>query len=273
MIVISVGNNKGGVGKTFISSSLTEAYAQKYNVLAINLDSQPNMQHCFGMGMAESKEKKTGAKLMRALEEAVAFTDNRSKTMDIDWDELIHDSGRGFDYIPSDSGFANADSKVKDCHRSGKVILNLLQSLKQDKGGKYDIVVIDTAPKAGSLLTSVMVASHFCLIPVKSDQFSLDALVSIHEETLEFVRDDNEHLKYAIVMNSYSKTGLQDRDSRFAIEEAYPELLLDTRIAHLVEVGNATNGMNTVATFPKSKTYHSIKSVMNEIDERIGLNG
>lgn len=163
-IIITVSNQKGGVGKTTTSAALASGIAMTdRKVLGIDLDPQGNLGFCLGGG---TESRYTVLDVLNGsvpVQEALVESD----TCDL----LVSDislSSNGFENIPGRREYIlkNAIAPVID---------------------QYDYAIIDTPPALNLLTVNAYAASDHLIIPMASDILSLVGLAQL-KETIESVR-------------------------------------------------------------------------------------
>lgn len=163
-IIITVSNQKGGVGKTTTSAALASGIAMTdRKVLGIDLDPQGNLGFCLGGG---TESRYTVLDVLNGsvpVQKALVESD----TCDL----LVSDislSSNGFENIPGRREYIlkNAIAPVID---------------------QYDYAIIDTPPALNLLTVNAYAASDHLIIPMASDILSLVGLAQL-KETIESVR-------------------------------------------------------------------------------------
>lgn len=145
MVIVSLYNLKGGVGKT--ASSVNFAYmaaADGYSTLVWDLDPQGAASFYYN---AQPKEKGAAKKIIE-------------HNMSIE-DAIMSTPYEGLDIIPADISARKLDLLLDDKH-SKKQIRNLLKSVQQ----QYDFVFIDCPPGFSLLADNIFFASDIVLMPV-----------------------------------------------------------------------------------------------------------
>lgn len=146
MVVISLYNLKGGVGKT--SSCVNFAYmaaADGYKTLLWDLDPQGAASFYY---KAQPKQKATAKKLIENdinLQDAILATDYEN-----------------LDIIPADVSSRKFDTLLEDTKKSRKILKNLLKQID----GDYDFVFIDCPPAFSLLTENIFHASDMIFMPV-----------------------------------------------------------------------------------------------------------
>lgn len=191
MEVITVANNKGGVGKTMQCYQLICYLAGKgHKVLAIDLDSQANLSSTLGI------------QIQRTLIPEWLIGD-------VNFEEVLVQTEGAEDFyqnvclVPASRHLANLSKLLilsegdirKDAGRKER----LLKKRLEEAHGHYDYVVIDTPPMLGDELIMALVASDRILIPTQAQDYSIDGLEELMD-TFEIIRDtENAKLEFSII--------------------------------------------------------------------------
>ena len=183
MEVITVANNKGGVGKTMQCYQLACHLANKgKKVLVIDLDSQANLSSTFGV------------QVQRTLIPEWLIGD-------VGIDELIIPSEgigefhQNISIIPSSRHLANLSKLLilsegdirREAGRKERLLRLRLTSIEKDT---FDYVVIDTPPVLGDELIMSLVASKRIFIPTQAQDYSIDGLEELLD-TFEIIKDSD----------------------------------------------------------------------------------
>lgn len=178
MKVISVCNQKGGVGKTTTVFNLGVALAKKdKKVLLIDLDAQANLSsYCHFEG---DGQKFTISDLISAE------LDKNNEVTENDMLDVIQHNDYGIDYIPSDINLSTAEiALLNTMYGREKVLANLVKKVKG-----YDYVLVDCLPSLGMLFINALFASDGVIIPVQTQKFALDGIKAL-TKTLNDVNKD-----------------------------------------------------------------------------------
>ncbi len=168
--VISVTNQKGGVGKTTTSVNLAAGLAYlKKRVLLIDIDPQANATQ--GIGIDHMKIKGTTADILTStvsIEEIILKTDVNN-----------------LEIIPASTELSTADFELSQLKFGRELKLrDKISSIKD----KYDYILIDCPPSLGLLNRNALTASDSVLIPVQCEYYALEGLTQLLS-TIKFIQE------------------------------------------------------------------------------------
>lgn len=178
--VITVANQKGGVGKTTTTVNLAAALAlQGQRVLVVDLDGQHNATSGLGVEPDSGLAKWLASGCHEPVVDLVVETR---------WERLS--------IVPGSSHLHGIDGVLRDEVGSELLVREALTRLPEEdlEPTGYDIVVVDTAPGAGLLTINALAAAHLVIAPVLANAMSLPALHQISET----VRKVHERLNPAL---------------------------------------------------------------------------
>jgi len=252
MKVISLSNQKGGVGKTTLALALAAGLKKRgYRVLAIDADPQANFST--SVGFEEGPDNKnlynvfTGAKVK----------DNTVTT------------NLGFDLVKGSLRLTNADREFSALG-SERIIKKALKHVTDD----YDFCIIDTPPTLGILTTCALVASDAMVIPVQASLFSLQGIFQLNTELIQKIKEDiNPGLQVAgIVINQYNPQATVRRSMKEEIESIAETLdfhVFDS-IIRSAAAAEESHLLRTDITSSKTKISADLNAYIDELLKRLG---
>lgn len=177
--VISIINNKGGVGKTTSAAIFSEllAFLGK-KVLAVDLDQQSNLSMLLGCYVEDSPAVINGIQFPE--EENVAELFKYRYRLAEDVKKLIRKTNiSGLDIIPSSKRHKHTQRNINtnETGNNNIILKKALASIKEN----YDYILIDNAPASDILTVNSMFASDYVITPVRVEGFSYKGL----KETLD----------------------------------------------------------------------------------------
>ncbi len=184
-------NQKGGVGKSSISTNLAAISAsQGIKTLVVDLDPQCNTSHY----LLGDRVNDTVGDIMDFYEQMLSFQVHPKPLS-----EFIHTTDyANLDLLPSNPALGDLHAKLEAKHKIYK-LREALSKLEQ-----YEAIYIDTPPAFNFYTLSALVAADSCLIPFDCDEFSRQALYSLMYNVQETQQDHNPKLKIeGIVVNQY----------------------------------------------------------------------
>lgn len=200
---VSVSILKGGVGKSTISINLSDRLAAKDNdVLFIDLD--PNGHASVGLGFKD------------IYQDGDDIGDIILDEGDAEPQDVIHDSGFGFDILPSTKRLETVENMLRSSSFPDvRVRQNIVEPLL---GDKYDYIVTDSPAYRGKLADNALVATQNLMVPLTPGSESLAGFERTAERQLSPLREQIGLDILAIVPNRISNRIDQRNDDRELIQ-------------------------------------------------------
>ncbi|MBS6610841.1 MAG: ParA family protein [Peptoniphilus harei] len=243
-VVITVFNQKGGVGKSTTVINLSSALALRgKKTLIIDMDPQGNSTS--GLGVYEFKNMIYDF----LIDEKV--------------DSIYKTGFSKLDIIPSNGEFAGVEIELARCEDWQFKLRKMLDKVKDN----YDYVIIDSPPSLGILSMMSLVASDKILIPVQCEYYALEG-VSQLMDTITLVKDNfNPNLNIlGIVMSMYDgRTNLSNQVVE-EVEKFFKDKVFKTYIPRNVRLAEAPSfGMNIFDYDSKSKGAKAYIDLAKEV--------
>ncbi len=248
--VISISNQKGGVGKTTTTGAIAAGFKIKgFKVLCVDLDSQSNLSFSAG---AETEDCPTIYEVLKD-EVKTSFSIQRTESFDIIASNILL-SGIELEFTQTGREFLlkEALSSVKD---------------------KYDYIFIDTPPALSILTVNAFTASDYIIIPMLSDIFSLQGIAQLSETIKRVKTYCNPNLKIeGILLTKYNKRTILSKEIKGTAELIAKELgtsLYKSTIRASVAVMEAQTSQQNIHQYsPKNGATEDYLSFVNELIKR-----
>lgn len=220
-MIITITNNRGGVGKSTTAQTLSIGLALKgKKVLLLDLDPQCNTSSTFQMNQYQNTIYEV---LKGQCDITSAIYQNQYISM-----------------IPSSLNIASADDEfgndIKHQFDKHTLIKKQLDKVKS----RFDYIIIDTAPSLSLMTTNAIYSSDYVLIPMLADVYSIQGL-SIIKQQIDFIKDgtDNKsikisgllltHYKSQTIVNQSIRDSLQDMSKQIGTK-VYQNVIRDSVI-------------------------------------------
>ncbi len=237
--IITISNQKGGVGKTTTTVNLATALALKgLSVLVVDLDPQGNASTALGIDHHAD---------IKSIYDVLID--------DITLDKVIQVSNEapGLNCVPATIHLAGAEIELVSLVAREQRLRTAIDTYVAKSPNPPDYVLIDCPPSLGLLTVNAFVAAREVLIPIQCEYYALEGLSQLIR-SIEMIK---KHLNPELELSTILLT-MYDSRTRLAsqvadeVREHFPDQVLETIIPRSVRVSEAPSYGKTVITYDGS---------------------
>tara|TARA_B100000900_G_C20463294_1_gene668216 strand:- start:119 stop:874 length:756 start_codon:yes stop_codon:yes gene_type:complete len=245
--ILSIVNQKGGVGKTTTTINLAACLTKmKRRVLLVDLDPQSNATRGSGTDSASIKYSINDVLLDRH-----------------NIDEAIMTSNDGFDLLPATPELTESEVNLISKDNREFTLKNKLSKVS----GNYDYILMDCPPSLNILTVNALVCSTGVLIPVQCEFYALQGLSELINTINQIQSSSNESLKIeGILRTMFDSRNNLSNDVSEQLNQYFPDNLYKTKIPRNIRVAEApSHGMSILQYDGLSKGSLSYYSLAGEV--------
>ena len=249
--IISIINQKGGVGKTTTAVNLAAFLADKgYKTMLVDADSQGNATS--GLSKYVEFEETLYDVLLDdiSIEEAVVKTDIKKLSI-----------------LPASIDLAGAEIEMVSMEKREFLMKRKLDQVCD----KYDFILIDCPPSLGLMTLNALVASQEILIPIQAEFYALEGLSQLVKTVQVVTRKLNPGLSILGILltmfDGRTNLSLQVADE---VKKYFGNKVFRTVIPRSVKLSEAPSFGEPILTYaPKSKGAEAYKKLCREVIKRV----
>ncbi len=250
--IISIANQKGGVGKTTTTVNLSAALGVlEKKVLLIDADPQANASS--GLGFDPNKKDLSLYQVLYGAKN-ISEVIKKSESPNLD---IIQSS---IDLVGIEIELVDQDARE---HRLKEKIIEIKDN--------YDYIIIDCAPSLGLITLNALTSSDSVLIPIQCEYFALEGLGKLLNTIKSIQKVHNEDLEIEGILLTMFDTRL--RLSNQVVEEVrkhFGEIVFDTIIQRNIKLGEAPGFGKDIITY--DVTSKGTKNYLSLADEILNKN-
>lgn len=250
--IISLVNQKGGVGKTTTAINLTTYLADLgQKVLLVDLDPQSNASS--GLGIDSRR-------LAKNLYHSLVLKENPRGV-------ILRTKNKGYHHLlPAHPDLAGAAVELTGMENREYQLYNVLREVRPD----YDFIVIDSPPSLGLLTINGLVASDEVIIPVQTEYFALEGLGQLLN-TIGLVQENLQPKLQlgGIVMTMYDRRNRLAKQVVKEVRGHFPGKVFDAVIPRTVRLAEAPSFGQSILNFDRfSKGARAYRQLAEEVIKR-----
>lgn len=241
--IITVANQKGGVGKTTTAVNIGAALAMGgLKVLLIDLDPQGNASTAFNV---EHDEGVRGT--YELLVEGASIASLRQRA----------EGYPKLDVVPAGVDLAGAEIDLVDLERREFKLRDAIDELQKIQSPelpeRYDYIIIDCPPSLGLLTLNALIAADELLIPIQCEYYALEGLTQLIKIISLVTENTNPRLHIgAIMLTMFDGRTRLAHDVVANVRSFFPQHVLTTVIPRAVRVSEAPSHGQSVMTYDMS---------------------
>ncbi len=252
MKVISITNQKGGVGKTTSAINIS-FYLAKLGKRVLLVDFDPQGNATSGLGIDKNSLEFTMSDVIsgeKTLKEVI---------LDTEWG--------GLKLAPSTPILANTEVELANAKGRFTRLKNAIEEVRED----FDYIVLDSPPSLSLLTVNGFIASDFLILPVQAEFYAMEGLGQLLESMKLVKKGMNPNLELLGVLPTMvdSRTTLSGQVYE-EVKRFFPGKVFSTPIPRNIRLAEAPSHGVPVGVYDRfSKGARAYKAVAKEIIERI----
>lgn len=251
--IISIVNQKGGVGKTTTAINLGSYLAHfGKQILLVDVDPQANATSGLGIDVNNLEE---------GIYEAIVGTRNI-------FDIIKKTKQKNYELAPANPSLAGAGVELVQLPEREWRLLNILKEVRDN----YDYIIIDGPPSLGLLTVNNLVAADEIMIPIQSEYYSLEGLGQLLE-TIDLVKDNlKPELKIkGAVVTMYDKRNRLSGLVMKELEDHFPHHIFKTVVPRNVRLAESPSFGKSILHYDKrskgAQAYYDLAKEVIELDK------
>ena len=256
-MIIAIGNQKGGVGKTTTAMNVAACMTQMgHRVLLIDLDPQGNLTKAWGI---EEPEHNVYGWVLGENTPEETMVNLTNKLSSLPQGELH--------IIPGSNSFARYEKM-----RAGEINAQFdLQKALKPSRDNFDYILLDCPPALGLITLNALACAAYVLVPMEAQLFAMEGLAGIVQAIEKVKEFSNPKLALGgIFFVRHDKRKVLNRAVEEFIDNQYARLLFSTVIRENIALREAPHQERDIFSYaPSSKGAQDYQALTTEIIDRL----
>ena len=256
MKIITIVNQKGGVGKTTTALNLSAALAEMgKRVLLVDLDPQRNATTTLTGGEFEGL----------SVNDIIYFA---VRNLAYHPEDYIRYSDREhIYYIPAVPDLVTVPSILANSRDSSRVLAGIFRG--EYFANRFDYVIIDDKPSLDLLVVNSLAASDEIIIPVLPEDYALDGMADLKGTVEQICESINPNLQVnGILISRANLTRRNTKSNIEALRETFGRMVYETVIPDYADIGRAQEQGVTVVQLRGSRLGNAFRELAKEVTRR-----
>ena len=249
--VITVTNQKGGVGKTTTSINLA-FYLAKAGKRTLVVDFDPQGNASSGLGVEKKDLEKTMCEVMLG----------ECELKDI----IVKNKAKNLFIAPTIPELANVEVEIADADGKFTILRNAISSVRED----YDYIIIDSPPSLSLLTVNGMIAADYLLLPVQTEFYALEGVAQLLESMNLVKKGMNPDLRLlGVLATMYDRRTTLSSEVLAEVKKYFKDKVFETTIPRNVRLAEAPSHGIPIGQYDRfSKGAKAYKALAEEVMER-----
>ncbi len=258
MRIISIINQKGGVGKTTTTVNLAYALAMDdYKVTIIDLDPQAHLTTSMGLGMqqqASDEQAQNNIDTTQGIDSVLLGT----KPIET----VTHEIRQGLQIIPAGLHLNDVEHMSEGGASRGLILKKALAGKLQDQ----DFILIDCPPSSGLLAINALFAASEVLVPVVGDYLALCGVSRLMQTLKSFEAMAKTEITTWFALTRYYPRGRLAREVMNKLVQCFPGRVLGTSVRETIAIAESPgHGKSIFEYSPRSHGAEDYRGLAQDL--------